>query len=170
MIATMTKNLAEATKAEQDAVTAAATAIAVAEQARVKADAARERAERERQDANHRFLAVLEQEHEAARTVAVTTLGEARESLTVAVKTAGDVFANYISYVKASVAVWQIESALAEQRSYLGKPTRETTPPSFSFQYDVGAILDNLALEAMDEAIQANRDRKANYLAGKEVK
>jgi hypothetical protein len=167
---TATASLAEITRAEADAHAAATKAAHAAEVARQKADAARERAEQERQDANHRFLAVLEQEHEAARTVAVTTLGEARESLTVAVKTAGDVFANYISYVKANVAVWQIESGLAEQRSYLGKPTRETTPPSFSFVHDIAAVIDNVSYDAMDSAIQANRDRKASYLAGREVK
>jgi len=167
---TATQILADVTKAEQDAANAASKAVAAAEQAKTKADIARSKAEQERQDANHRYLDLLVDEHESARTVAVTALGEARELLTVAVKDGGDVFANYISYVRASVAVWQIESALAEQRSYLGKPTRETTPPSFSFQYDVAEIVDNVAYEAMDEAIQANRDRKSNYLAGREVK
>ena len=169
-MSTATQILADVTKAEQDASDAASKAVAAAEQAKAKADAARSKAEQERQDANHRYLDLLVAEYESARTVAVTNLGEARESLTVAVKDGGDVFANYISYVKANVAVWQIESALAEQRSYLGKPTRETTPPSFSFVHDVAEIIDNVAYDAMDSAIQANRDRKANYLAGREVK
>ena len=79
-------------------------------------------------------------------------------------------FASYAALVRASVAVWQLESGLAEQRHCLGKTTRETPPPSFSFQFDVGAIVDNVAYDAMDSAIQANRDRKASYLAGREVK
>jgi hypothetical protein len=162
--------LADVTKAEQDAVDAATKALALAEQAKTKADAARVEADRERQDANHRYLDLLVDEHESARIVAVTALGEARESLTVAVKDGGDVFASYLVYVRASVAVWQLESAIAEQRSYLGKPTRETTPPVFSFQFDVAEIIDNVAHDAMDDAIQANRDRKASYLAGKDVK
>ncbi len=167
---TSTMTLADVTRAESDAVDAATKALAAAEQAKAKADAARVEADRERQDANHRYLDLLVDEHESARTVAVTALGEARESLTVAVKDGGDVFGNYISYVKANVAVWQLEAALSEQRSYLGKPTRETTPPSFSFVHDVAEIIDNVAHDAMDSAIQANRDRKASYLSGKDVK
>jgi multidrug efflux pump subunit AcrA (membrane-fusion protein) len=165
-----TETLEAITRAEAEAQDAAAKATAAAEVARAKAEQARQRAERERQDANQRFLDVLIGEYESARTVAVTALGEARQALedTVLGDRDGDAFASYRAYAQASVEVWRIESALAGQRHYLGLPTREPSQPVFSFQRDVGEIIDGYALRAMDDAIAANQDRKTRFLSGKE--
>jgi vacuolar-type H+-ATPase subunit H len=165
-----TETLAAITRAEAEAAEAAAKATAAAEVARAKAEQARQRAEQERHEANRRYLDLLGTEHESARTAAVTALGEARQALedTVLGDRDGDVFAIYRSFVQASVEVWRIESALANQRYFLGVPTREPSQPAFSYQHDVGEIIDGYALRAMDEATAASQDRKARFLSGKE--
>ncbi len=163
---TTTQNLAAVVHASEAAAEAAAKAQQVAQLAQTKADEARERAEAERDAANRRYLDVLATEHETARSDALTAQADSRQALETAVLSGGDAFAAYAAYVRASVAVWQVSSALAEQRHYHGLPVRSADPPIFSFQHDIALIIDTYALETLDDAIQANRDRRAAFLSG----
>jgi len=167
MIATMTKNLAEATKAEQDAVTAAATAMAVAEQARVKADATRQRADAERAVAYKALLDKLVAEHPEARSTALSAAGESRAALEAAVRTDDGVWAAYIAWVTDSIHVWELDSELAQIRDYHGISVRSTDPPVFNFGLDVAVIVDQIAFEAQDAAISRIAQRRANFVNGR---
>ncbi len=147
---------AEAAKAQQKAIAAAQ-----------RAEAAKAEADREREAANVRFLAVLEQEHDAARTQALDAQAEARTALETAVTTGdGDVFTCYRRWVTATSDVWGVDAALSEQRGYLGRPGCDATAPVFNFGHDIGAILDHHTLVIQDAVIDRNRERRLRFLNG----
>jgi hypothetical protein len=168
MTATVTKTLSEITRAETEAEAAAAKAQRAAEIARIAAEAARAKAEQERELANRSYLDKLVAEHPAARESALTAAGEARQDLEHAVRGEGDVFSSYRRWVESSIAIWEVDSALTQQRHFHGLPTRETTQPAFNFALDVASIVDGIGYELQEQAIERIRERRASYLAGRE--
>jgi len=165
-----TENLNDITREEKDAVAAAQKAAEAAEEARRRVDVARERAEQERAVANREYMALLDQEWPEARQQAVTTVADAHQALDQAVRGGGDVFDAYIRWVGASVRLWELDEALARMRRFHGASTRDVPAPAFNFNLDVGVIIDQLSLEAQDEAVQRIDDRRAEYLAGRTPK
>ncbi len=160
-------NLASIVHESEQAAQEAAAAQAKAHAAQHRAQEAQRRADEERELANQRYLDLLVTEYESARTVAVTALGEARQALEDAVRGGGDIFSAYSAWVAAGVAVWGADAALSQQRHYLGRPTREATPPAFSFSHDVSAILDQHSLELQEEALARVQERRVQFLNGK---
>jgi len=164
---TATASLAEITRAEQDALAAATKAAHAAEVARRKADAARERAEQERVAANREYLDTLTREHPAARLAAVEKQAAARHDLDQSVRGDGDIFCSYLDWVTASIQSWEIDESLARMRRFHGIDMRESPAPTFNFGLDVGAVVDQIALELEDEAISRIDARRASFLAGR---
>jgi len=166
----ITETLSDITRVEAEAQAAAAKAQVAAETAKARANAARQRAEQEREIANRSYLNVLVQEHPDARSTALSAAGDAHQNLDLAVRNGGDVFAAYRVWVDASVKVWETDEALARMRRFFGEPTRDVATPVFNFNLDVGVIIDQLSLEAQDEAVERIDQRRASFLAGKESK
>ncbi len=164
---TKTTNLAAVVHESEQAAQEAAAAVAKANAAQHRAQEAQRRADEERQLANVAFLQVLESEYLVTRNAALTVQGEARQTLERAVTGGGDIFATYSAWVAAGVAVWESAAALSQQRHYLGRPTREATPPAFSFAHDVGAILDQHGMELQEAALARVQERRAQFLNGK---
>jgi hypothetical protein len=166
-----TVNLASIVHESEKALALSLAAQAKALAAQQRATAAQAAADKERDAANHRFLAVLEQEHEAARTTALDTQAEARTALEAAVTEGdGDVFQCYSCWVTASLDVWGVDAALSTQRQYLGRPGRDVTAPQFNFGYDVAAIVDNHAYAIQEVVIERNRERRNAFLNGQDAK
>ena len=162
-----TTSLASVVHESEVALKEALAAQEKATKATRRADAARVEADRERDVANVRYLAVLEQDHEAARTTALDAQAEARTALETAVtKGDGDVFQRYAAWVTASLDAWGVDAALSGQRYYLGRPARDATAPTFSFSYDIAAIVDNHAYAIQEVVIERNRDRRNAFLNG----
>jgi len=156
----------ESEAAAKDAAKAQANAIAAAQ----RAEAAKVEADREREAANVRFLAVLEKEHDAARTQALDIQTEARTALETAVTTGdGDVFTCYRAWVTASLDVWGVDAALSGQRHYLGRPTREASVPAFNFAVDIAGIVDHHGLVLQEVVVERNRERRLRFLNGQEA-
>ena len=164
---TANQTLEQITIAEQDAMDSAAKAQAAAETAKARADAARLRAEQERERANRAYLDLVAEEWPEARQQAVSTVADAYQELDQAVRNGGDVFAAYRGWVGASIKAWELDEALARMRRFFGLPTRDVATPVFSFNLDVGAIIDMIGLELQDEAVQRIDQRRASYLAGR---
>ena len=163
----ITETLSDITRVEAEAQAAAAKAQVAAETAKARANAARQRAEQEREIANRSYLNVLVQEHPDARSTALSAAGDAHQNLDRAVRGDGDLVASYIAWVDASVRAWEIDEGLARMRRFFGEPTRDVATPVFNFNLDVGVIIDQVALEAQDEAIVRIDVRRADYLAGR---
>jgi hypothetical protein len=161
-------NLAAVVHESEQAAQEAAAAQAKALAAQHRAQEAQRRADEERQLANVAYLQVLEAEYLDTRNTALTVQGEARQALERAVTGGGDIFSAYSAWVAAGVAVWESDAALSQQRHYLGRPTREATPPAFSFSHDIGAILDQHSMELQEDALERTRERRAAFLSGKE--
>ena len=161
-------NLAAVVHESEQAAAEAAKAQTAARVAQTRAEAARVRAEAEQVRANERYLRHLEAAYPETRDQAITKQGEAREALEDAVRHGGDIFGSYRAWVRASIAAWAVESAIAQQRHFLGKPARSVDAPSFSFAHDVGAIVDQASLEAQDDVLEAIRERRAKFLSGQE--
>jgi len=165
-----TTSLASIVHESEQALAEALAAQEKATKATQRADAARVEADKERDAANVRYLAVLEQDHEAARTTALDAQASARTALETAVtKGEGDVFQCYACWVTASLDAWGVDAALSGQRYYLGRPARDATAPTFSFSYDIAAIVDNHAYTIQEAVIERNRDRRNAFLNGKEA-
>jgi hypothetical protein len=149
----------------------AADAVAKAQAATTAAEAARLAVQREQTAANERYLQLLEAAYPKARLDALNAQVAARAALEDAIsgETDDHVFRRYRAWVEASVATWATDEALQSQRSILGKPSRETTAPAFSFGNDIAAIVDHMSLTAQDEALERVRTRRASFLAGKEA-
>jgi vacuolar-type H+-ATPase subunit H len=164
-----TETLASITRAEAEAQDAAAKATAAAQIAQAKAEAARERAERERAAAYREFLDVVAREAPEKRSQALTEVGECRAALESAVRGDGDagVFQAYRAWVAARIVVWEIDSELAQIRDFHGVAVRSTDPPAFNFGMDVGAIVDTIALELQDDAVQRITDRRTAFVNGR---
>jgi len=168
MSTTATVNLASVVHESEQALAAAAKAQAKALAAQQRATAAQAVADKERDVANHRFLAVLEQEHESARTTALDIQAGARVALENAVTEGdGDVFRCYAGWVTASLDVWGVDALLSGQRQYLARPGRDVIAPQFNFGYDIAAIVDHHALTLQEVVIERNRDRRNAFLNGK---
>jgi DNA-binding protein H-NS len=167
-MSTATQTLADITAAEQDALAAATRAAHAAEVARRKADAARERADDERARAYQTYLDKLTSEYPAAREQALTAAGEARAALEGAVRGDDGVFRAYFDWVSASVQTWAIDSELAQIRDHHGLPVRATDPPAFRFDVDVAMIVDGIAAELQDTAVQRITARRVNFVNGKD--
>jgi len=163
----ITETLSQITRAEAEAQAAAQKAALAAEAARHKADRARERAEQERAAAYKRYLDKIVQEHPAAREQALTAAGESRAALEQAVRTDDGVFAAYTSWVEASIHVWELDSELAQIRDFNGVPVRSTDAPVFRFDIDISAIVDQIAYEFQDNAVQRITDRRVDFVSGK---
>jgi vacuolar-type H+-ATPase subunit H len=162
-----TETLEAITRAEAEAQDAAAKATAAAQIAQAKADAARERAERERAAAYREFLDVVAREAPEKRSQALTVAGECRAALEDAVRNGGDVFTSYRAWVEARIVVWEIDSELAQIRHHHGVPVRSTDPPVFRFDTDISAIIDTIALELQDDAVQRITDRRTRFVNGR---
>ena len=167
---TATMTLEQITIAEQDAMDSAAKAFAAAETAKARADRAREHADREREAANPDYLDLLTQEWPDARQQATEVVADAYEVLDRSVRGDGDLAASYIGWVSASIAAWEVDEGLGRMRRFHGVNMRETPAPSFAFGVDIAAILDQVSLELQDQAIARIDQRRAEYLAGKDVK
>ena len=164
----ITETLSQITKAEQDAANAAAKAFAAAEAAKARADAARLRAEQERERANKSYLDLLTDEWPDARQQATEVVADAYEVLDRAIRNGEDVFVAYRGWADASIRAWEIDEGLGRMRRFHGVNMRETPAPSFAFGVDVAAILDQVSLEAQDEAVERIDQRRASFLSGKE--
>ncbi len=162
-----TQTLNEITRAEADAQAAARKAQVAAEVARAKADAARQRADDERRRAYQSYLDKIAQEHPAAREQALTAAGEARAALEGAVRGDDGVFRAYFDWVSASVQTWAIDSELAQIRDHHGLPVRATDPPAFRFDVDVSMIVDGIAAEFQEDAVQKITTRRISFVNGK---
>jgi len=162
-----TETLEAITKAEAEAQLAAAKATAAAQVAQAKADAARERAEQERAAAYREFLDVVAREAPEKRSQALTVAGERRTALEDAVRNGGNVFQEYQRWVEARIAVWEIDSELAQIRDHHGVATRSTDPPVFRFDLDISAIIDQIALELQDDAEQRITARRTAFVNGR---
>jgi multidrug efflux pump subunit AcrA (membrane-fusion protein) len=167
MSATATKpTLNEITRAETEAQAAATKAAHAAEVARAKADLARQRADDERARAYKGFLDKIVAEHPAAREQALTAAGESRAALEAAVRTDDGVFTAYVAWVADSIHVWKLDSELAQIRDHHGIPVRATDPPAFRFDVDVSMIVDGIAAEFQDDALQRIVDRRVSFVNG----
>ena len=164
---TANQTLEQITIAEQDAANAAAKAFAAAEAAKARADRAREYADRERERANRNYLGLLTDEWPDARQQATEVVGDAYQALDRAVRGDGDLVASYIGWVDASIRAWEIDEGLGRMRRFHGVNMRETPPPTFAFGIDIAAILDQVSLEAQDQAIVRIDARRADFLAGR---
>ncbi len=162
-----TETLEAITKAEAEAQDAAAKAQQAAEAARVKADRARQRAEAERARAYKSYLDKIAAEWPAARESAITAVGDSRAALEQAVRSGDDVFGAYLRWVEASVRAWEVDSDLAQIRHHHGVPVRSTDPPVFRFDLDISAIVDQIALELQDDAVQRITDRRTRFVNGR---
>jgi acyl-CoA reductase-like NAD-dependent aldehyde dehydrogenase len=167
MTITTTETLNEITRAEAEAEAAAAKAQAAAEAARVKADHARERAEVERARAYKSYLDLLTKEYPEARAAAMTEVGESHAALEQAVRDGGDIFGTYLKWVSARVQAWEVDSELAQIRHHHGVSVRSTDPPVFRFDIDLSAIIDQIAGEFQDDAVQRITDRRSAYVNGR---
>jgi len=162
-----TETLSDITRVEAEAQAAATKAFAAAEAAKARADAARLRAEQERERANKSYLDLLTQEWPDARQQATEAVADAYQSLDQAVRNGEDVFVAYRGWVDASIRAWEIDEGLGRMRRFHGVSMRETPAPTFVFGIDIGAILDQVSLEAQDQAIVRIDQRRASFLAGR---
>jgi len=164
-----TETLDQITRAEADAQDAAAKAQQAAEAARAKADRARQRADEERAAAYQRFLDVVAKEAPERRSTALTEAGERRAALESAVRGDGDagVLQTYAAWVDASIRVWEVDSELTQIRNHHGLPVRSADPPVFRFDIDISAIIDTIALELQDQAVQRIRERREAFVNGR---
>jgi hypothetical protein len=132
------------------------------------AEEAQARAEQERHDRTVAYLKHLESAYPAQRDSLTTVIGTARQELEAAVAGDGDgnVFGAYLNWTRAVANLYALESELAELRSTLGRPFTWPSETRFSWQHDIGQIVDHLALTAVDDAINAARDRRSAAVHG----
>ncbi len=85
-----------------------------------------------------------------------------------AVRADGDagVFQAYLRWVDASVLAWEVDAELGQIRHHHGVPVRSTDPPVFRFDLDISAIIDQIALELQDDAVQRITDRRTRFVNG----
>ena len=75
-------------------------------------------------------------------------------------------FSAYVRWVEASVTVWEIDSELTQIRHHHGVPVRPTDPPTFRFDVDISAIIDQIASELQDDAVQRIDARRIAFVNG----
>ncbi len=161
-----TEPLSLVTKAEAEAIAAAEKAQRAAAAATERAAAARAQAESERAARLVELADKLTAEWPAAHETAITALGDARTALETAIHDGGDIFRAYRAVVRASVNLWEVDSALAQIRDLTGRPTRETPMPAFDFAHDIAAIINRQGLELVDDGQARIVQRRATYLSG----
>jgi len=172
MTATATKptsatvNLATIVFESEEAAKAAAAAQAKARELAAKADAARQRAEEERATASRAYLELLAAEWPDARQDATTKVGAARAALEAAVREDGDVIPAYLAWMTASIRVWEVTEGLDRMRRFHGQNMRYQPEPAFDFGSDIAAIVNQIALEVQQDAIDRLEQRRATYLRG----
>jgi hypothetical protein len=149
-----------AAAAFEKATRAATEAQGVAAEAQTKA-------ELERHQRRTAYLAELTRTYADNRDSLTTAIGAARAELEAAV--AGDgssVFATYRAWTRSVAALHALEVEIAEVRGVLGQPTRYPSDIQFSWQHDIGGIVDGLALDTIDDALRAARERRATFMSG----
>ncbi len=161
-----TVHLASIVHASEEAAKAAAAAQSTARALATKADAARQRADEEQQQANGAYLDLLQSEYPDARTAATTAAGEARAALETAVRQGGDIVPAYLAWVTASIQAWEVSEAVDRMRRFHGQNMHYQSEPAFDFGSDIGAIVNQIALELQQEAIDRIEQRRATYLRG----
>ncbi len=161
-----TVHLASIVHASEAAAKAAAAAQATAQALAAKADQARQRAEQEQQRANRQYLDLLNREYPDARTAATTAAGEARAALEAAVRAGGAVIPAYFTWVTASIQAWEVSEAVDRMRRFHGQNMHYQSEPAFDFGPDIGAIVNQIALEVQQDAIDRIEQRRAAYLRG----
>ena len=170
MMTTSSTNLASIVHESEVALKEAIAAQEKATRATQKADAARVEADAQRAVAYQDFLDVLTKEYPSSREQALSTAGESRAALEPAVRTDDGVFAAYTAWVEASIHVWELDSELAQIRDFNGVPVRSTDAPTFRFDIDISAIVDQIAYEFQDSAVQRITDRRTNFVNGRTSK
>ena len=172
MTATATKptsatvNLATIVHESEEAAKAAAAAQAKALALATKADVARQRAEEERATASRAYLDLLAAEWPDARQEATANVGETRAALEAAVREDGDVIPAYLAWVTASIQAWEVTEAVDRMRRFHGQNMRYQAEPAFDFGSDVGSIVNQIALEVQQDAIDRIEQRRAAFLRG----
>lgn len=161
-------NLAAVVHESEEAAREAAALFAKANAAQAKADDARRAVEAQAAERGRAFLAKLTADYPAARETAVTAVADTRQALLDAMQDGGNVFTCYLAWVQASIHAWALEEEIGEVRNQMGRPGRTPNPPSFSFAHDIALIVDTLAMQAQDEAIQQIRERRAAFMRGQE--
>ena len=161
-----TINLATIVFESEEAAKAAASAQATARELAAKADVARQRAEEEQQQANHAYMELIAAEWPDARKQAMANVGETRVALEAAVREDGDVIPSYLAWVTASIQAWEVTEAVDRMRRFHGQNMRYQAEPVFDFGSDIGAIVNQIALEYQQEAIDRIEQRRATYLRG----
>jgi 16S rRNA G1207 methylase RsmC len=154
-------------KAARDAAAAYEKAQSAATEAQRVATEAQTKAEQERHQRRTAYLAELTRTHATNRDSLTTAIGAAREDLEAAV--AGDgasVFATYLAWTRRVAELHAVDVEIAEVRGTLGQSSRYPSDIQFSWQHDIGGIVDRLALEAVDDALGEARDRRAAFMNG----
>lgn len=159
-------NLATIVFESEEAAKAAAAAQATARELAAKADAARQRADEEQKQANRAYMELIAAEWPDARQEATVNVGEARVALEAAVREDGDVIPSYLAWVTASIQAWEVTEAVDRMRRFHGQNMRYQAEPAFDFGSDIGAIVNQIALELQQDAIDRIEQRRATYLRG----
>ena len=151
-------------KAAADALAKAQASVA---EAQARATDAQQRAEQERHQRRVDYLAELTRTYAATRDALTTAIGAARERLETAVAGDGDdVFGTYLAWTRRVAELHALDVEIAETRNTLGQPARYPSDIHFSWQHDIGGIIDRLAMEAVDTALGEARDRRAAFMSG----
>ncbi len=151
-------------KAAADALAKAQAKVA---EAQARATDAQTKAEQGRHQRRVDYLAELTRTYAAARDALTAAIGAARERLEVAVAGDGDdVFAAYLGWTRRVAELHALDVEIAETRNTLGQPARYPSDIHFSWQHEIGGIVDRLAMEAVDTALGEARDRRAAFMSG----
>jgi len=174
MMPTATKpqvNLGTVIFATEMEAKAAADALALAQatftEAQTRAAEAQQRAEQERHQRRVDYLATLTTAYAGHRDTLTAAIGNARTELEAAV--AGDgssVFGAYLAWTRRVAELHALDVEIAETRNTLGQPARYPSDIQFSWQHDIGGIVDGLAMQAVDDALGEARDRRATFMGG----
>lgn len=160
-------NLASIVHESEEAAKEATAAVAKANAAQRRAAEAAAKVDAQAVERAREYLAILTSEYPAEHERLITALVESRHALEDAVASGGHVFTEYLNWVRANVAVWALDEALAAARERVGQISGRTpNPPSFNFAIDVANIVDTLAMQAQDDALAAIRERRANFMRG----
>ncbi len=136
-------------------------------EAQTRATDAQAKAEQERHQRRVAYLAELTSTYATNRDSLTAAIGAARADLEAAVAGDGDdVFAAYLAWTRRVAALHALDVEIAETRNTLGQPARYPSDIHFSWQHDIGGIVDRLAMEAVDTALGEARDRRAAFMAG----
>lgn len=151
-------------KAAADALSLAQATLA---EAQTRATDAQTKAEQERHQRRVEYLDVLTRSYSTTRDTLTAAIGTARTDLEAAVRGDGaDVFAAYLGWTRRVAELHALDVEIAETRNTLGQPARYPSDIQFSWQRDIGGIVDGLAMQAVDDALGEARDRRAAFMSG----